>query len=241
MSWRAHGTSNESLVDNLVQHKILKSPQIANAMKTVDRKLFTIDPDMAYIDSPSPIGYNATISAPHMHAYALELLFDKIKAPTGGACGGAATDGIKMLDVGSGSGYLTDVLSRLVGNGKAIGIEHIPELVEQSVKNVEKDPIGKRLMEQGVLHLRVGDGWQGYAEEAPYDGIHVGAAAERVPTALLEQLKVGGRLVLPLGPQGGDQKLVVIDKEGEDRYRRFDAMGVVYVPLTTKERQLQTL
>lgn len=91
----------------------------------------------------------------------------------------------------------------------------------------------------GALKLVVGDGWQGWADEAPYNAIHVGAAAAHVPDALLQQLAPGGRMVVPVGPEGGAQSLAVIDKQMNGSITRQDTMSVMYVPLTSRERQLR--
>merc|ERR1719435_653317 len=104
-------------------------------------------------------------------------------------------------------------------SGKVVGIDHIEPLVAASVDNIKKD--GKEeLLESGQLKLVVGDGRQGWAEDGPYNAIHVGAAAPTLPEALVEQLAPGGRMVIPVGPQGGDQSLAQVEKDMQGRVSR---------------------
>lgn len=125
MAWRSHGETNEDLIKNLKRHGIINDQRVIQAMMTVDRGNFC--KKEPYRDAPQGIGYAVTISAPHMHGYALQQLKNNLR------------EGASALDIGSGSGYLTACMAVMVGEtGKVIGIEHIPELVDQAKKNIAK-------------------------------------------------------------------------------------------------------
>mmetsp|Transcript_7365 Transcript_7365/g.17708 ORF Transcript_7365/g.17708 Transcript_7365/m.17708 type:complete len:164 (+) Transcript_7365:697-1188(+) len=162
-----------------------------------------------------------------MHAHCLELMEPYLRP------------GGKVLDVGSGSGYLTAVFAMLVGaSGMAVGVEHIGELVERSAEAARAVPATAELVQAGALRFVQGDGRLGYEAAAPYDCIHVGAAAFPLPKPLTEQLKNGGRMVIPWGPPSGAQQLMVVDKAADGTVTESVAMSVRYVPLTSAKEQL---
>ncbi|KAI0529464.1 hypothetical protein KFK09_002014 [Dendrobium nobile] len=215
---------NKRMVESLQRYGIIKSKKVAEVMEKIDRGLFVQSDTPAYVDSPMQIGYNATISAPHMHATCLELLKEHLQP------------GMRALDVGSGTGYLTACFAIMVGpQGCAVGVEHIPELASFSIENIKKSSASSLF--EGSLWVHVTDGRLGWAELAPYDAIHVGAAAPEIPNALIEQLKPGGRMVIPVGTILQDLK--VIDKKLDGSLSIRTETSVRYVPLTSKDAQLR--
>lgn len=217
-------SSNQSLVQSLQGHRYIRSSRVAEAMTFVDRGNFC--PFNPYRDAPQSIGYGVTISAPHMHAIALELLEDCL------------CEGCTALDVGSGSGYLTACMGYLVGEtGHVVGIEHIDDLARQSQLNLRKNRTLASYLTSERVKIVVGDGRQGFSSAAPYDAIHVGAAAVNIPQALTDQLKPGGRLIIPVGPQNHTQKLLQVDKALDGTVTQHRHMSVSFVPLTSKKNQ----
>lgn len=185
--------------------------RVMAAMRQVPRHEFLPDDlrDLAYCNGPAPIGCGQTISQP----YIVALMTDLIKAQP--------TDVI--LEVGTGSGYQTAVLSQLVAKVYSV------EIIKALAVNAQKRLAG--LGYQNVT-VRNANGYFGWAEQGPFNGIMVTAAAPRVPPALLEQLAVGGRLVIPLGLPRGYQELVVMEKHTEHTFESRVVLGVSFVPLT---------
>jgi protein-L-isoaspartate(D-aspartate) O-methyltransferase len=185
--------------------------RVLEAMRRVPRHLFVPAPlaALAYDDRPLPIGFGKTISQPFMCALMADLL----------APGPQQT----VLEVGTGLGYQTAVLAEL--SGQVWSVEIVEELASGAEMRLDRLGYSK-------VGIRIGDGSRGWAEHAPFDKILVAAAAERVPSALLMQLKPGGRLVLPLGP-AEEQRLTVIDKGADGRTPVRQLIPVLFSRLET--------
>lgn len=199
----------ENLVENLKEEGWLKTPKIIEAFLKIKREDFVIDKDLAYYNTALPIGFGQTISQPLVVAFMLELLSPK--------------EGEKILDIGSGSGWTTALLSYCVGEkGKVIAIEIIPELKEFGENNVKK----YNFVEKGVAKFIVGDGKLGYKKEAPYDKILVSASTDKVPKELKNQLKIGGKMVIPI-----NDSIVEITKMSAKEFKQKEYPSFVFVPL----------
>lgn len=182
--------------------------RVLEAMGQVPREAFVRQgmEEFAYEDSPLPIAEGQTISQPYIVALMAEAA--KIKP------------GDHVLDVGTGSGYAAAVLSRLAG--KVYSIERHRGLA---------DSARKALSQYDNVEVRHGDGTLGWPEAAPFDAILVAAGGPEIPEALRSQLKIGGRLIIPIGELGGTQELVKVVRDGEDRYHEEDLGPVTFVPL----------
>ncbi|KAL3927709.1 MAG: hypothetical protein SGPRY_002702 [Prymnesium sp.] len=167
--WMSSASSNSQLVDHLLRDARI-SETAASALRAIDRAHF-LPPALqrhAYEDRPLPIGHDVTISAPHMHAAAVELLMPQL------------TPGATVLDVGVGSGYLAAAFAQLVGpTGHVYGIDRVEALVQMAESNLRREDAS--LLESGRISLSLVDGWKGLQQHGPFDAIHVGAAAHALP------------------------------------------------------------
>jgi len=184
---------------------------VIDAMRAVPRHHF-VDPDyvnLAYADRPLPIGHRQTISQPYIVAYMTELL-------------NVSADNV-VLEIGAGSGYQAAVLAKSVKH--VYTIEIVEPLAAQAERTLS------RLRYKNVT-VKAGDGYLGWPEHAPFDRIIVTAAPNHVPQPLLDQLKPGGRLVLPVGPVWSTQSLMLVSKDEAGDITREEVMAVGFVPLT---------
>jgi len=200
----------EKLAERL-KYELNLSDRVYKAIKKVPRHLFVPEryKTEAYVDTPLPIGYGQTISAPHMVAIMCELL--------------DLQEGDKVLEVGTGCGYHAAVVAELVGKkGKVISIEYIPELAEVARANLSA-------LGYDNIVIIVGDGSKGYEPEAPYDKIYVTASAPDIPKPLIEQLKPGGKMVIPVGDTV--QWLLIVEKDEKGNAKKKNWGSVRFVPL----------
>jgi protein-L-isoaspartate(D-aspartate) O-methyltransferase len=184
--------------------------RVLEAVRRVNRSLFVPEDSISYAweNRPLSIGYGQTISQPFIVALMTDLL--------------DLQPSDRVLELGTGSGYQAAVLALLVAEVRTIEI--VPELATSAAE---------RLASLGYdnVHVRAGDGWHGWPEAAPFDAIIVTAVAETTPPKLLEQLTVGGRMVIPIGPEQGEQNLTVIEKTTDGITSR-SVLAVRFVPLT---------
>ena len=180
------------------------------AMRAVPRHEFVPSAlrDLAYIDEPLPIGHEQTISQPYIVAFMTEALMPRA--------------GMKVLEIGTGSGYQAAVLAEI--GCRVYTIEIIRALADQARERL------KRLGYAGAK-VRHGDGYLGWPEVAPFDAIMLTAAPDSVPPALIAQLAPGGRLVAPVGPEGSVQELVLVQKDSAGVLRRETLLPVRFVPM----------
>lgn len=202
-----------AMVREQIASRGVRDEKILEAMRSVPREQFMKESlrEFAYQDTPLPIGFDQTISQPFIVAYMIEAL--------------ALKGGERVLEIGTGSGYAAAVLAEIAG--EVYTVERYPNLAETA---------RERLARTGYTNVHVlhGDGTRGWPEHAPYDGIIVAAGGPEVPRSLHEQLRVGGRLVIPVGPQHS-QKLVRVTRISESEYHKETLTEVRFVPLVGAE------
>lgn len=207
--------SREQMVRFQIEARGVTDPRTLQVMRAVPRHRF-VPPDLvdrAYEDHPLPIGYGQTISQPYIVALMTEAL--------------RVEPGDKVLEIGTGSGYQAAVLAEI--GCEVYTVEIIPQLAEQAAR---------RLHELGYerVHVRQGDGYFGWPEHAPYDAIIVTAAPDHLPQPLVQQLAPGGRLVIPIGPQGSYQTLWLFEKGTDGQLQATNLGPVLFVPLVRGEQ-----
>jgi protein-L-isoaspartate(D-aspartate) O-methyltransferase len=200
------------MVEQQIRQRGVSDERVLEAMRTVPRERFVPadQTDRAYDDSPLPIGFSQTISQPYIVAHMTEAL--------------GVLPGHTVLEVGTGSGYQAAVLGRL--GGEVYTIEIVPELASRA-QSVLKE------LGYSNVHVRAGDGYGGWPEQAPFDRIMVTAAPDEIPQPLLDQLAPGGRLVIPVGEQGATQWMTVVEKSERGLVERR-TIPVQFVPFTRR-------
>lgn len=201
--------AKERMIKLHLQGRDIRNPRVLDAMRDVDRALFVPDDlkEMAWEDSPLPIGRGQTISQPYIVAYMAQVLDFQ--------------PGEKVLEVGSGCGYNAAVMSRLVK--QVYSVEIVEWLANLARENLEKAGISN-------VSTRFGDGYQGWPEKAPFDKIMLTAAAPHFPEPLKTQLKPGGKILGPVTDTF--QKLMMLEKKGESEFIEHDLIHVRFVPMT---------
>jgi protein-L-isoaspartate(D-aspartate) O-methyltransferase len=208
---RDFAVERERMVQQQIVMRGVTAPRLLAALRKVPRDAFVPEPvrDLSYADQPLPIGFDQTISQPYIVAVMTEKLDPK------------PTD--RILEIGTGSGYQAAILGELAAEVYTI------EIVA---------PLGKRaeatLQRLGYknIHVKIGDGYQGWPEHAPYDAVIVTCAPEKVPRPLVEQTREGGRIIIPVGPPD-DQQLYLLEKS-EGRLKQRAILPVRFVPMTGK-------
>lgn len=206
-------TERNRMVDRQLANRGIRDEATLNAMRTVKRHLFVPGQriSQAYDDSPLPIGYGQTISQPYIVALMTELVEPR--------------PGMRVLEIGTGSGYQAAVLAEIVDT--VYTIEIIEPLGTAAAGVLEQNGYSNVL-------VKLADGYHGWEEYAPFDAIVVTAAAEHIPPPLIEQLAPGGRMIIPVGSPYFTQNLMLVEKNGE-RVRTRNILPVRFVPFTRAE------
>lgn len=204
-------STKETMIERHLKGRDVQDSRVIEAMRAVDRSLFVPEElqEHTYDDRPLPIGKSQTISQPYIVAYmaqALQLEPDD-----------------KVLEIGTGCGYNAAVLSRLAK--QVYSIEIIEWLADLAKKNLAKTDIDN-------IETRHGDGYEGWPEEAPFDAIELTAAPPKIPESLKKQLKIGGRLLAPVGKM--EQALMLVERLSENEFKETKLLLVRFVPMTGK-------
>lgn len=203
----------EKMVKEQIERRGIEDPLTLSSMRKVQRHLFVPDNlvDYAYDDRPLPIGFGQTISQPYIVAYMTEIIKPR--------------SDYNVLEIGTGSGYQSAVLSGIVK--EVYSIEIIDSLGNQARNRLDK-------LNYKNIHVRLGDGYHGWKDKAQFDAIVVTAAAEHIPPPLISQLKENGRMIIPVGSPFMTQQLMLVEKK-KGRIRTSSMMPVQFVPF--KRRQ----
>ncbi|MBL50823.1 MAG: protein-L-isoaspartate O-methyltransferase [Candidatus Marinimicrobia bacterium] len=200
----------KKMVEDQIQKRGVRDRSVLSAMARVEREKFVPEQfrDMAYSDGPLPIGYKQTISQPYIVAYMTEKL--------------QVDSNHKVLEIGTGSGYQAAILGEL--SDKVFTIEIIPELGKSSIDILQK-------LNYNNIFVRIGDGYKGWPEEAPFDRIIVTAAPGKIPEKLVEQLANGGQMIIPVGESVFSQYLWIIKKDNKGNIGKEKILPVRFVPM----------
>ena len=200
----------EQMVVSQIKQRGVSDQKVLEALLLVPRHNFVPDDLLpyAYDDAPLPIGYDQTISQPYIVAYMTELL--------------QVDTNHVVLEIGTGSGYQAAVLAHLARH--VYTIEIVPELGQRAAKLLKE-------LAYDNITVRIGDGYLGWPEVAPFDRIIVTAAPEEIPPELLKQLKPGGRMILPVGPQWWAQDLLIVSKDQAGNIKQQNTISVRFVPM----------
>ncbi|TAJ08067.1 protein-L-isoaspartate(D-aspartate) O-methyltransferase [Marinilabiliaceae bacterium JC017] len=205
-----YSNARKEMVSHQIERRGIYSSNVLKAMRTVPRHLFVPEDlrYLAYEDTPLPIGCSQTISQPYIVAYMTDQLH--------------LDQSDKVLEIGTGSGYQAAVLAQLVDS--VFTVEIVPEVGQQAIENLKAAGCDN-------VYVHIGDGYHGWKEHAPYDAIIVTAAAPNLPRPLLEQLKINGRIIIPVGTMHQVQYLELY-KKTEKRVIKRRLLPVRFVPFT---------
>lgn len=200
----------QAMIENQIIDRGVSDERVIKAMNDVPRHLFVKESlrDLAYADGPLPIGHNQTISQPYIVAYMTEILQPD-------------THHI-VLEVGTGSGYQAAILSKLVNH--VYSIEIIPELGKEAANRLDK-------LGYDNVTVKIGDGYNGWEEHSPFDRIIVTAAPEQIPKKLVDQLKSGGLMILPVGKTSFGQDMRIVKKDRTGQVTTKETIPVRFVPM----------